>query len=86
MGKADDSDCLFYLIYLKHNYNFFFSYFQELLQSPKFIAANVNEVILLKDGSWSLEKTEPQVQKKTTKTNVEVICDDVGRFSKVTAT
>ncbi|XP_026461573.1 E3 SUMO-protein ligase PIAS1-like isoform X2 [Ctenocephalides felis] len=52
-------------------------YFQELIQSPTFISANVNEVILLKDGSWSIEKKEPIVQKKTSKTSVEIICDDV---------
>lgn len=57
----------------------FFSYFQEVLDSP-LLSVETTEIQLHKDGSWSIQSTEKKVVTKVDKIDesIEIISDDIG--------
>lgn len=60
-------------------------YFQEVLGSSQ-LPADINEIQLLKDGSWSVHNNQTDAScldtPRKSSTKVEVISDDIGTYSK----
>lgn len=64
-------------------FNYLFRYFQDVLSSPN-LPSEINEIQLLKDGSWIVHGSNSEMRAVDTPTKpshkVEVINDDIGLY------